>query len=187
METVLSICVGIGLAAACGFRVFVPLLAMSIASLAGHLNLAPGFQWIGTYPALVTFSVATLLEITAYYVPWLDNLLDTVATPAAIVAGTVVTAAMVSNLSPFLHWTLAVIAGGGVAGLVQSGTVLTRAASTATSGGLANPIVASAELALSGVTSFLAMFVPFLALALIGGAGIFIFRKLWRRSRPKMA
>src|ERR1700720_3122197 len=98
MQTLMSICVGIGLSAACGFRVFVPLLVMSIASLSGHLALAHGFEWIGTYPALIGLSVATCLEITGYYIPWLDHLLDTIATPAAIVAGTVVTASAVTDM-----------------------------------------------------------------------------------------
>src|SRR6266699_346020 len=108
METLLSICVGIGLSAACGFRVFVPLLVMSIAALSGHLQLAHGFEWIGTYPALVAFAAATCLEIAGYYIPWVNNLLDTIATPAAIIAGTLVTASLVSDLSPFLTWTLAI-------------------------------------------------------------------------------
>src|SRR5215475_13958065 len=112
METLLSICIGIGLSAACGFRVFVPLLAMSIAALSGHLTLAQGFAWIGSYPTLIAFSVATCLEIAGYYIPWVDHLLDTIATPAAIIAGTIVTASMVTDVSPFLKWTLAVIAGG---------------------------------------------------------------------------
>src|ERR1051325_11800845 len=90
METVLSICIGIGLSAACGFRVFVPLLVMSIASLSGHLTLAHGFEWIGSYQALVAFAVATCVEIAGYYIPWVDNLLDTIATPAAIIPGTLV-------------------------------------------------------------------------------------------------
>src|SRR5207302_1413632 len=90
METLLSICVGIGLSAACGFRVFVPLLVMSIASLSGHLPLAHGFEWIGSYPALIAFSVATCVEILGYYIPWLHHVLDTIASPAAVVAGGVV-------------------------------------------------------------------------------------------------
>src|SRR6266699_2109248 len=110
METLLSICVGIGLSAACGFRVFVPLLVMSIAALSGHLALAHGFEWIGSYPALVAFAVATCLEITGYYIPWVDHLLDTVATPAAIIAGTLVSASLVADVSPFLRWALAIIA-----------------------------------------------------------------------------
>src|SRR5215468_7924372 len=101
MEQVLSICVGIGLSAACGFRVFIPLLIMSIASLSGHLSLAHGFEWIGTYPALISFSVATCLEIAGYYIPWLDHLLDTMATPAAVIAGTIASASVIGDMSPF--------------------------------------------------------------------------------------
>src|SRR2546423_1350380 len=130
METLLSLLIGIGLSAACGFRVFVPLLILSIASLTGHVTLASSFAWLGSYPALIAFAVATCLEIAAYYVPWIDNLLDSIATPAAVVAGTIITASLVAHLDPFLRWTLAVIAGGGVAGLVQGATVLTRGASS---------------------------------------------------------
>src|SRR5512140_367408 len=118
MEWILGAAIGIGLAAACGFRVFVPPLVLSVAALSGHLHLAPGFQWIGTWPALTAFAVATALEIAGYYIPWVDNLLDTAATPIAIVAGVVMTASCITDVSPFLKWTLAVIAGGGAAGLV---------------------------------------------------------------------
>ena len=187
METLLSICVGLALAAACGFRVFVPLLVMSIASLAGHLTLDPSWQWIGSYPALIAFSVATLLEILGYYIPWIDHLLDTIATPAAVVAGIIVTASVLTDLSPFLQWTLAVIAGGGVAGLVQSATVATRAASTSVSSGLSNPLVATAEAGLSVVTSSLVVILPWLAIVVVLTlviAGLFLGRKLWRRFKP---
>jgi hypothetical protein len=172
MENLLAISLGIGLSAACGFRVFVPLLVMSVASLSGHLTLASGFQWIGTYPALITFSVATVVEIGGYYIPWVDHLLDTMATPAAIVAGTVITAAMVSNTSPMLKWTLAAIAGGGAAALVQGTTVLARGVSTATTGGLGNPFFATIELGGALFTSILALLVPLLAVGLIA---VFLF------------
>src|SRR5512137_1176711 len=99
MEYLLYVLLGIGLAAACGFRVFVPFLAISIAALAGHLRLAPDFAWLGSWPALIVFGVATVLEIVAYYVPWLDHVLDIAATPAAIVAGVVVTASVVTGIS----------------------------------------------------------------------------------------
>ena len=184
MDTALSICVGIGLSAACGFRVFVPLLIMSIASLSGHLTLASSFQWIGTYPALTAFSVATALEVGGYYIPWLDHLLDTMATPAAIVAGTIVTTSMLTNMDPFLKWTLGVMAGGGVAGMVQTGTILTRAASTTTTGGLGNPLVATAELGLAIFTSILALVVPVLAALLVVVLAVVIARKAWRWFRP---
>src|SRR6187455_1340592 len=113
MDLFLSLCIGIGLSAACGFRVFVPLLVIGIAAKSGPLAFVPAFPWIGTDAALVTFAVATCLEIGAYYIPWLDHALDVIATPAAIVAGTIATASMVGDMSPFMKWTLAVIAGGG--------------------------------------------------------------------------
>lgn len=187
METLLSICLGIGLSAACGFRVFVPLLVINVASLTGHLTLAHGFAWLGSYPALVAFSVATVLEIAGYYIPWLDHLLDTMATPAAVVAGTIVTASVVTDMSPFLRWTLAVMAGGGAAGVIQGGTVLTRGASTATTGGLANPVVSTIELAGAVGTSILAIAAPVVAVVLFVGLVIIVVRLLRRRMHSASA
>jgi hypothetical protein len=167
MEIVLSVCLGLGLSAACGFRVFVPLLITSLAAFTGHLSLSSGFQWIGSYPALIAFSAATLLEICGYYIPWVDHFLDSLATPAAVVAGTILTASFVTNVSPFLKWTLAVIAGGGAAGLVQASTVLARGASTVTTGGLANPVFATAELGGSIIMSLLSIVAPVLTALLV--------------------
>ncbi len=187
METLLSIFVGIGLSTACGFRIFVPLLVMSIASLTGHLTLAPDFEWIGTYPALAAFGVATIFEIAAYYVPWIDNLLDTIAIPAAMVAGTIVMASAVSEMSPFLKWALAVIVGGGVAGTVQGFTSITRIASTATTGGLGNPVLSTVEAGGSIAMSILAIAVPVLAVIAVIMIIYFAARKiygwLFRRNR----
>ena len=187
METALSILVGLGLSAACGFRVFVPLLAVNIAARSGHLSLATGFDWMGSDAALVAFGVATALEIAGYYIPWVDHLLDTVATPAAVVAGTLVTASMVTDLSPFLRWSLAVVAGGGIAGAVQVTTVLTRAASTASTGGLANPLVATAELGGSVVTSLMALIVPVATVVLLVGFAVVAGAKLAQRGAKKPA
>ncbi len=188
MELLLSICVGLGLSAACGFRIFVPLLVTSIAAHSGHLSLAPSFDWIGSPAALTAFSIATALEVGAYYVPWLDNFLDTVATPAAVVAGTVVTASMVTDVSPFLKWSLAVVAGGGMAGAVQATTVLARGLSLTGTGGLANPLVATAELGGSFLTAVAAVIAPFFAiglvLLLIGIAGYKILRRRSEKAPP---
>ncbi len=113
MEYLLLALLGIALAVACGFRVFIPLLVVSIASYSGYIELAPNFSWVASLPALIIFAVATILEIVAYYVPWLDNLLDTIATPASIIAGILVSASFITGMHPLLKWTLAVIAGGG--------------------------------------------------------------------------
>jgi hypothetical protein len=169
MEWVLSVCLGIGLSAACGFRIFVPMLGLSIAAMAGHLELADGFEWIGSVPALVVFSVATLLEISAYYVPWIDNLLDTISTPAAVVAGTILTASVVTEMSPLMQWSVALIAGGGSAGVIQTGTVLARGASLATTGGGGNFVVSTGEWIGALVTTILAIVLPILAAACVVG------------------
>jgi hypothetical protein len=163
LETITSILLGIGLSAATGFRIFVPFLVASIASLTGYLPLSPAFEWIGTYPALIAFGVATILEIAAYYIPWFDNILDSIATPAAFIAGAILMVAVVSGLPPLAKWALAIIAGSGAAGIVQTGTTVTRAASTATTGGLANPVVSTVEAGSSFGLSLLAIFIPVIA------------------------
>ena len=142
----LSIVLGVGLAAATGFRVFLPMLIVSGAAYTGHLPLAESFGWLGTPAALTMLGVAALVEILAYYVPGVDNLLDSLATPAALVAGTVVSAAVMTDVPPMVKWTAAVIAGGGVAGLTQGATAMLRAKSTVLTGGIGNWVIATAEL-----------------------------------------
>ncbi len=180
METLLGVAVGIGLSAACGFRIFVPLLVMNLASRGGLLHFSAGFEWVGSSYATIAFSTATVVEVLGYYVPWLDHALDVAATPAAVVAGTIATASMVADLSPFLKWTLALIAGGGVAGLVQGTTVVLRATSSASTGGIGNPLVSTLELVGSVVTALLAVFVPILCLVLIGFLCVYVGRKAGR-------
>jgi Domain of unknown function (DUF4126) len=166
-DLALSIALGIGLAAATGFRMFLPMLVMSAAAYTGHLQLADSFVWLGTPSALTLLGVAALAEILAYYIPGVDNLLDALATPAAFVAGTVVAAAVVTDLPPLVKWSTAIIAGGGVAGLTQSTTALLRAKSTIFTGGLGNPVVATGELGGALILSLLALAAPFAALALV--------------------
>jgi len=167
VDTIASVFAGIGLAAACGFRVFVPLLVLSVASSLGAVPVAHDFAWIATTPALIALATATVMEIAAYYVPWLDHALDVIATPAAVVAGVVTTAAVVSDLAPTLRWALAIIGGGGVAGAIQGSTVLLRLKSGVTTAGVANPLVSTGETASSTVTSVLAVLVPVIAFLLV--------------------
>ena len=166
-DLALSIALGIGLAADTGFRMFLPMLVMSAAAYTGHVQLADSFVWLGTPSALTLLGVAALAEILAYYIPGVDNLLDALATPAAFVAGTVVAAAVVTDLPPLVKWSTAIIAGGGVAGLTQSTTALLRAKSTIFTGGLGNPVVATGELGGALILSLLALAAPFATLALV--------------------
>jgi len=167
METLLSLALGIGLAAACGFRVFLPLLGLSLAARSDWLTLSPELSWIGGTPALLALGTATALEILAYYIPAVDHVLDAVATPAAVLAGAIASAAVLPDLPPHLRWGIAIIVGGGVAGIVQGATVLTRLKSLAFTGGLGNPIVATLELAGATTVTLLALFLPLLALVFV--------------------
>ncbi len=180
----LSLCIGVGLSAACGFRIFIPLFITSLASRSGDLALSEGFAWIGSDAALIAFGVATVVEIGAYYIPWLDNLLDTMASPTAVIAGTIVTASIISDVNPFLKWSLAIIAGGGAAGTVQAMTVFFRGASTLGTGGVANPVLATAELGGSTILGGMAIFIPFAAIIILPVVlGVVIWRVQVRRKR----
>lgn len=185
IEPILGALMGLGLAAACGFRVFVPLLIISVAQASGHVTLGQSFEWMGSPVAMVMFGTATILEISAYYIPWLDNALDTISTPAAVVAGSIVTAACITDMSPMMTWGTAVIAGGGTAAATQTFTVASRAVSTAVTGGVANPVVSSTELAASGGVAVLAVIWPvvtvILAAVVVVAGGIVVTRFRQRR------
>jgi len=167
LQTFLSICLGVGLSAAVGFRIFVPLLCLSIASLTGQVHLDGSFAWVGTMPAMIAFAVATVVEIGAYYVPFIDNALDSIAVPLATVAGVFVTALVMTDVDPFWRWSLAIIAGGGIATSTQLATTKLRAMSSATTAGFGNPVLATVEAVVSSVLSFISVVWPFVALILV--------------------
>ena len=181
MQELLGLFIGVGLSATCGFRVFVPLLGINLAHRAGHPSLAPGFDWLGSWPALVAFGLAVIIEVAGYYIPWVDNLLDTIATPAAVAAGTIATASVVGDVSPFLRWSLALIAGGGVAGLFQGSSVVVRGMSTASTGGLANPVVSTVENITSVFGTVISLVLPAAAFILVLIALSLILRRRARR------
>ena len=166
-DLALSVVLGVVLAAATGFRVFLPMLVASAAAYTGHLPLDENFAWLGTPLALTMLGVAALVEIVAYYVPGIDNLLDALAAPAALVAGTVVSAAVITDVPPMGKWTAAIVAGGGAAGLTHGLTAMLRAKSTAFTGGIGNPVVASTEFVGALLVPLLALVAPLVALVLM--------------------
>lgn len=181
---IISAFIGIGLAAATGFRVFLPMFAVSLASYMHWINMSGNFEWLSGLPALITTGIATVVEILAYYIPYVDHLLDTLSVPLATVAGSVLFASQFADLGTFPQWALALIAGGGTAATISSGFAGTRAASTASTGGLGNSVVATTETAGAGIMSFLAMAAPFLAAICAIALVIVVFvlgRKIWRR------
>jgi len=189
LSALVSVGIGLGLAAACGFRVFVPLLVASGAAYFGQLPLAGGFEWLGTLPALLALGTAAVLEVGAYYVPWIDHALDVVATPAAVLAGILASASVLTDLPPILKWAVTIVGGGGAAGLLQGASVLLRLKSTTLTGGMGNPAVSTAELLGAILTALLAILVPLVCLAAVVALVILAFRAtghilFGRRSSP---
>lgn len=190
LDLTMSVALGIGLAAATGFRLFLPLLVLSIAAYSGHVSLNESFAWLATPAAMIMLGTAAIAEVAAFYVPGIDNLLDTLAVPGAVLAGTIASAATITDLPPMLKWTTAVMAGGGVAGITQGLTAMLRAKSTVFTGGLGNPVIATAELGGASLISLLALAAPFAALVvaiLILWLAFRFVRKLGAmgRGRPK--
>lgn len=183
-ETIISIFLGVGLAASVGFRVFLPLFALSLASYFGVWELNENWQWIGSLAALLTLGVATLAEVFAYFIPWIDNLLDSMAIPLAAIAGTAVMVSTVANLDPVITWSLAIIAGGGTATAIKGAGASTRLASTATTGGVANPLVATVETGTAVLVTTASIFAPILAAFLVIVILVFVFM-IYRKLRPR--
>jgi len=187
LDLVLSVMLGIGLAAATGFRVFLPMLVASVAAYAGSLPLSEGFAWLGTPAAILMLGVATLLEVGAYFVPGVDNLLDVLAAPVAVVAGAIVSAAVMTDLPPMVKWTAAIVAGGGAAGIMHGVTAAVRAKSTILTGGFGNSAVATAELGGAFLVSLLALAAPlaaFVIVVLILWLAIRLIRRSRRPAHP---
>jgi len=167
METVVSLLIGIGLSAAAGFRLLVPFLALSVAATFGHFPVSPEMEWVNSFPALEALAVGLLLEVLAYYIPWVDHLLDAITFPASVIAGTLITAAFTSHLDPFLQWSLAIVAGGGAAAAAKTIAGGSRLTSTFTTGGFGNFIVATLELVGAIVLSTAVLILPKLAIVLV--------------------
>ena len=183
---IISAFIGIGLAAATGFRVFMPMFAVSLASYLGWIPMNESFEWLAGLPTLITTGIAMIAEILAYYIPFIDHLLDTISVPLATIAGSVMFASQFADIGTFPQWALALIAGGGTAAAISSGFAGTRAASTATTGGLGNSVVATTETAGAGIMSFLALAAP--VIAFIAAVALIIIvlvlgKKLWQKFR----
>lgn len=185
LTSLLSVALGIGLAAATGFRVFVPLLVAGLAARAGYLPLHESFAWLSSTAALLMLATAAVAELLAYYVPGVDHALDVVASPATVAAGVVASASVMADVPPAVLWPVAIIAGGGIAGLTKGTTAVVRAKSGLATAGLGNPLVATVETVGATGLALLAVFVPLLCLvavvALLYWAGRRVGRRLFGR------
>jgi hypothetical protein len=187
---VLSAFIGIGLAAATGFRVFLPMFAVSLASYMGWIDVIhnSSLSWMAELPTLITTGVATVVEILAYYIPYIDHLLDTLSVPLATIAGSILFASQFASLETFPQWALALIAGGGTAAAVSSAFAGTRVASTATTGGIGNPVVSTTETAGAAVMTGVSLIAPVIAFILVIVLLYLVFRigrKIWKKTHPE--
>ncbi len=186
IELLLGVCVGVGLSSACGFRIFLPLLLVGIGQRYDVPALSSMPDWVGSTPALVILGGASVAEIAAYYIPWFDNLMDTIASPAAVLAGVLVFAGVNSELDPIWRWSLAIIAGGGAAGMTQTTTVLARAVSTGATGGVTNPLLSTVEAVMATLTTLLVfVFAPIALVAMIGGVWWLLRLRRQRQVSPQ--
>jgi hypothetical protein len=185
--TAMSLCLGVGLAAACGFRVFLPPLLVALALAFELIPAGTMPAWLGTWPAITALAAASALELGAYYVPWIDNALDAVASPVAVVAGMLMTAGATADLDPAVQWTAAVIAGGGAAGLTQTATVLTRGLSTLSTGGLSNFLVSTLEWIGAVLVTAMTLLIAPAALLVLALAVLWLVRTRRRRAAARQA
>jgi len=182
-ELITAVAIGIGLAASAGFRVFVPMLVAAIAAKAGVMPLNESFHWLASWSSIAIFGTATVVEIMAYYIPVVDNLLDTVATPLAVVAGTLLLTSVLPIDSELMRWITGAAVGGGSAAVVQAGSALTRLTSTKLTAGLGNPVVATVENIAATGTSILSLVIPFFIIALFLLLVIFLLTRIRRKLR----
>tara|TARA_B100001750_G_C15460345_1_gene573903 strand:- start:373 stop:960 length:588 start_codon:yes stop_codon:yes gene_type:complete len=187
---VIAAFMGISLAAASGFRVFLPPFLMSLAVKVNLIDIdlvGSQFEFFTSTPAIIILGIATVAEFAAYYTPWIDNILDTIATPAAVLAGIGVTAISLEGSEPIIQWAIAVIAGGGMSAIIQTATVATRGISSTFTLGVANPVVATSENIASVALTIIAILFPILAIVFaVLLASLLISRRI-NKNREKTA
>lgn len=183
METILAICIGLALSATVGFRIFTPLLITGLFVHLDWLTLSEGFSWIGSTPAIIAFAAATLFEVAVNYIPAVGSFMKMIATPIAALAGILLTASFIGDMSPFLEWSIAIIGGGGVATTSHATITAVKGVSETA---LLSPAVAAAEDAAATFVPILIFIAPILAILFLLTMGFMIF-KLYRRFlyRPK--
>ncbi|MEL6939587.1 MAG: DUF4126 domain-containing protein [Cyanobacteria bacterium J06598_1] len=186
MNALISVCLGIGLSTSTGFRILVPFACLSAASLYGNFDLPAEMAWLNSYPALIGLVIGTLIEVAAYYIPWVNDALDTVELPASVIAGTYLTGAFAADLPSLLQWSLALVAGGGIAGSINGLTGVTRLATNSATGGAATPVTSSLEWMSALVLAILAITLPLLALVISIVVLWVAVKKLRKRRRKAM-
>lgn len=185
VKIVTAVTLGIGLSASTGFRVFIPMLVASLAAKFGVFHPTGSFEWLGSLPAIIAFGSATVVEIAAYYIPFIDNLLDSITTPLSVGAGTLLMTSVLPIDNELMKWITGFIVGGGAAATIQGGSVLTRLTSSKFTAGTGNHVLATGENVAAVSTASLSFVIPIIIAILFIGLFILTFKKLfsWIKKR----
>jgi hypothetical protein len=175
-----NIALGIALSACCGFRVFIPMLAGALAAHFNFITLSENMQWLSEWPAIICFATAAVAEIAAYYIPFIDNALDTIATPLSVAAGTILATSILPLPAdqPLLQWGVGLLSGGAAAGTLQLGTGLLRLFSSKATIGTGNVLVSTSENAAAVTGSVLSFFIPVIVAVVLLVLIIWVLSKL---------
>ena len=182
---IISLFIGIGLATATGFRVFLPLFFVSLASYFNWIPLQDNWQWLGSMQALIALGIAMVFEILSYYIPFVDNIMDSIAIPLSAIAGTLLFSSQFAESNDIINWGLSIIAGGGTAATVSTALSGIRLASSASTAGVGNPLVSTVENTGATVMSVVAVFVPIIAIIMVIVLMYWLFR-FGKRIRQKI-
>ena len=183
---VAQVAAGIGLAACAGLRAFLPLLVVGACGRAGWLGLSGPFEWLATWPALIVFGVAVVVEILADKIPVVDHLLDVVQGVVKPAAGAALVVAVVTDLTPLQATVLGILGGGGTAAVVHDAKAKVLLLSSALTSGLGNPILSLMEDVVTGLGSVVAILAPLLVILFFLSA-LFVLFLLLRRFHLRSA
>lgn len=184
-QIILVILMAVSLSACAGIRAFLPPLAVSLLSLGGYITLAPQFAWMARWDVALVFGIAAVLEIVADKYPGVDNLLDGVGLVVKPLAGALLASSVITGMDPLIAISLGIIVGGGVAGTVHLAKAKLRLASTAFTGGLANPVVSFIEDVFAVIGTALAVIWPVVLAVVLIILAVLIWRFV--KGRPAAA
>lgn len=182
MPYVLAAMAGTAIAAACGLRAFLPLLALAGGARLGLVKLDASTAWMAGDVAILALTTATVIELLADKVPALDHALDAVSTFIRPAAAALAAWAGFAGVHPLLGFTAATVLGAGAVGVHAAKSKL-RLGSSAITLGTANPVLSFIEDAITLTLSLVAIVAPLVGLAMVAFGVWLITRALGRRPR----
>jgi hypothetical protein len=168
-----------GLSASAGLNAYLPLLIVAICARLKILTLQKPFDVMESWWVIGVLAVLLVIEVLVDKVPAADTVNDIINTVIRPAAGAILFAAsanIVTDLSPVISIILGLLVAGGVHAIKATA----RPVITATTAGVGNPVVSTIEDVVSGVTSLVAILLPWLVI-LVASSGIVLF--LWWRLR----